>query len=713
MGVEISNNVSKKAAEDIRELEYKIQLFKDEKMPEDKFKAYRLTRGVYGQRQFGVQMFRTKLPYGKITPKQLVRLADVSEKYATGNLHLTTRQNIQLHYVKLDDSPKVWTELADVQVTAREACGNTVRNVTASATAGIDPEEPFDITPYAHATFEYFLRNPICQDMGRKIKIAFSSNEQDTAFAYFHDFGFIPRVRDGKRGFKVLVGGGLGAQSIIAPTAYEFLEEEKILPFMEAAIRVFDRYGERAKRFKARMKFLVREMGLEAWMELVKEELQSLANQTVAIETDDFPSAVPKATKDLPSINIEDQKKYKDWLATNVFEQKQKGFFGVYLKVLKGDIDHKIARKLAAIVEEVAADDMRVTVNQGLLLRFVREEALPYLYQKLDELNFANPGFDTILDITTCPGTDTCMLGVTNSMELAKVLEDVLKKEYEDLAHEKNIKIKMSGCMNSCGQHMAAQIGFHGSSIKVGDLVAPAMQVILGGGVDPDGAGNIGEKVIKLPTKRIPDVLRTILQDYEDNGTEGEYFNSYFRRQGKRYFYGILKELGDKETFRPEEFQDWGHTENFVPEIGVGECAGVMTDLVGGIIRDAEIKQEEAEAYKKEKLYPQAAYSAYTGFVIGAKALLLSKDIACNTQINIIKDFNEHLADQGSFSAQGKDFGELVLSIKANEPSQSFVEGYLNQLSHFLNEIKAYRERQRNEEGSEKDKEVIENYYKA
>lgn len=710
MSVNISERVSEAASKDIRELETKIESFINDEIPEDKFKAYRLTRGVYGQRQAGVQMFRTKLPYGKITVEQLYALANVSQKYATGNLHLTTRQNIQLHYVKLTDSPKVWAELADVNVTAREACGNTVRNITASSNAGIDPEEPFDVSPYAHGMFEYFLRYPVCQDMGRKIKIAFSASERDSAFTYFHDWGFIPKIQDGKIGFKVVVGGGLGGQSIVAPTAYEFLEADKIVPFVEAGLRVFDRYGERAKRHKARMKFLIKEIGLEEWMALVEKEQKAIKYQSYPLDGS-FNAGTPAEEKDRGEAKVEDTKKYIQWLGSNVFEQKQKGFYGVNIKILKGDIDHNQARRFAPIVKEFAADDIRVTVNQGLLLRFVRKNDLPYLFNALDEIGYAEPGFDTILDITTCPGTDTCALGVTNSMMLAKVLEDVLKEEYEGLINDPNIKIKMSGCMNSCGQHMAAQIGFHGSSIKVDDLVAPAMQIILGGGVDPNGEGFIGEKIIKLPTKRIPDSLRILLNDYEEKGIDGEYFNQYFRRLGKKHFYDLLKGLGDKSSFVAHEFIDWGMTENFTPEVGVGECAGVTYDMVSTILKDAEVKYNLSVSFLAENKNAEAIYETYTSFIITAKALLLGIDVACNTHIKILEDFDTHFASKGVFKTlNGNLFSETVLVIQDNEPTNDFAKEYVAQLSRFLEEVKVYKNiSSKNDEN----KKVIDNYYKA
>jgi sulfite reductase (ferredoxin) len=404
MSITITKNISPEAARDIFELQQKINAFQNGEMPEDKFKAFRLTRGVYGQRQLGVQMFRTKFPFGKITPKQLVRVAELSELYASSNLHLTTRQNIQLHYVKVTDAPAIWAGLEDVGATGREACGNTVRNITASSRAGIDPDELFDVSPYAYAAFEFFLRNPICQDMGRKIKPAFSSSDKDSAYTFLHDFGFIPRLENGERGFKVVVGGGLGAQAILAQTAYEFLHEDQIIPFMEAALRVFDRYGERVRRHKARMKYLIKEIGLEKFMELVETERIANKVKSFKIDTSKVDVGEPTHNNIAPQVELEHPQRYEDWLKTNVFEQKQKGYYAVALKVTKGDVKPDQARKIAELAQNYASEDMRITMNQGMLLKFVRKESLPYFYQELNKMNFANPGFDTIADVTTCPG---------------------------------------------------------------------------------------------------------------------------------------------------------------------------------------------------------------------------------------------------------------------------------------------------------------------
>jgi sulfite reductase (ferredoxin) len=708
-------NVGEADLRDIVELDRRIAAFRQGEEDEERFRHYRLTRGVYGQRQTGVQMFRIKIPFGRLTSAQLACIADISEKYATGNLHLTTRQNVQLHFVKLEDSPKIWAMLAESGLTARESCGNTVRNLTASAKAGIDPDEPFDVSPYVLAAFQYFLRNPICQDMGRKIKPAFSSSEKDSAFTYFHDFGFIPRVRiiDGveQRGFKVVVGGGLGAVSIVASTVYEFLEDDRIIPFMEACLRVFDRYGEREKRMKARMKFLIQSLGLEAFLQLVETESLALKNQRVAVDIAVLPESLPESFKPDGEISPVDPQKYDIWLRTNVFEQKQKGCYGVQLRIRLGNIHASTARRLASIVPKYAADDLRLTVNQGILLRFVSKEALPVLFNELETLGLADYGFDTIADVTACPGTDTCALGVTNSTGLAGRLEEVILAEYPELIEESDIRIKISGCMNSCGQHMAAHIGFHGSSLKRQALVVPAMQVVLGGGVDPAGRGFVAEKIVKLPTRRIPDALRLLLDDFKQNSSPEEYFNDYFRRQGKKYFYDLLNPLADLSQVRPDDLFDWGQDEEYLQSIGVGECAGVTLDVVGTIIGDAREKAEAAVEALDKEAWADSIYNSYTAFIIAAKALLLARDVKCNTHAGIIADFQKHCIGTGDFPFEG-DFGERVLAINRQEPEEGFAREYRQESLEFVRAVIRARERQLETEGAN-DKVVVGNYYKA
>ncbi|MCP9237877.1 nitrite/sulfite reductase [Lewinella sp. JB7] len=688
---------------DIEELTDRIYAYQRGKEDEDRFKHYRLTRGVYGQRQLGVHMFRTKIPFGHITPDQLIALANISEKYTNGRLHITTRQNVQLHYVKLNDSPAIWQELVEAGMTAREACGNTVRNLTASPLAGVDPEELFDVSPYVYATFDYFLRNPICQEMGRKIKPAFSSSDRDSAFTYFHDFGFIPRIKDGQRGFKVVVGGGLGAVSMVAHTAYEFLPADQIIPFQEAAIRVFDRYGEREKRMKARMKFLIKDLGFERFMELIHEEWPAIAHQSYEID----PALVPRLGEvpadNFPATEPVNAAVYAEWLKTNVLEQKQGGYRAVAIRIPLGNLEAEQARLLAEVIRAHASDDIRLSVQQGMVLRYVPPTALPHLFNALYALDLGLPGYDTTADITACPGTDTCALGVTNSTGLAQVLEAMVRDEFPEMVTENDIRIKISGCMNACGQHMAANIGFHGSSIRVGDKIAPAMQVVVGGGIAPDGRGFIAQKVIKVPTRRAPEAVRILFRDYRLNAHEGEYYNDYAERQGKRYFYGLLKELGDTSEIADEEFYDWGQDEDYKQEIGVGECAGVSLDVIGAILNDSSNKLIAAARSLEGDAPADAGYHAYSAMVTAAKALLLAEDVKCNTHIGILADFQDHFGDR--FPEVG-DFKGFVLRIKSTAPTTEFVSTYLADARAFVSKAIATRERQL-------DKRVVSEYYKA
>ena len=700
--------ISAEDQKDILELQEKIKKFRNGQIDEERFRLYRLTRGVYGQRQLGVQMFRIKIPFGSLTAEQLVRIADVSDKFATGNLHITTRQDIQLHYVKLDDSPAVWTALAEKNITAREACGNTVRNVTASAEAGIDPMEPFDVSPYAHATAHYFMRNPICQEMGRKIKPAFSSSIYDNALTFMHDFGFIPMIQDGVEGFKVVVGGGLGAQALFAQTAYEFLPGNQIIPFMEASLRVFDRYGEREKRHKARLKFLIKKIGINEFKNLVDQERAAIENKS--FEVPKLPDNAGPVAHFTPNVTEpKNAEKFNQWLKTNTFEQKQKGYHGVFIKVFLGDLSSDKARYLAKIVRKYAADDMRLTINQNILLKFVHTDHLVELFTILDGYGFAEPGYDSIADITACPGTDTCNLGVTNSTGLSGVLEAMLREEYPELISDKHIKIKISGCMNACGQHMIGNIGFSGSSIKKGDRVIPAMQVVIGGGVDPTGKPYIADKVIKIPTKRIPDSVRAILDHYQTNANEGEYFNHYYERiGGKKLFYTLLKPLAETESLVDTDLMDWGQDHLYKQAIGVGECAGVILDMVGTIINDAKEKLQNAKESVSAGHFADGIYYAYATFVVAAKAILLTEDIACNTHKKIISDFQEQIVDTGKIKLP-YNYQEKALSINKQEPSESFAKNLLVEAEDFLNLVVNYNEL--SAEGTEK--QVVESYYKA
>jgi sulfite reductase (ferredoxin) len=692
-GIQNLNSTHTKSVveKDIIDLGNKIELFKDGKISDDKFRALRLARGVYGQRQQGVQMIRIKLPFGKVTTTQLRRISDVSDEFSTGKLHITTRQDIQIHYVSLDRTPALWEELEKDDITLREACGNTVRNVTASPAAGIDPNEPFDVAPYADLVFRYFLRKPFGQELGRKIKIAFSNSELDDAYAFIHDFGFIPKIENGIHGFKVLVGGGLGAQPILAKVAYEFLPAEEIIPFIEASIRVFDRYGERNSRNKARLKYLIAKIGFDAFLEYVAIEKQAVQYD---FETDfalyqqqkEYPAILAPISKNNYVDSIKDSS-FKQWVKTNTFEQKQAGYFGVYLKVLLGNFTTDQARKLAEIVDKYAGEDVRFTIDQSILLKFVLPENLVFLYEELKKIGLAANGYNSAVDVTACPGTDTCNLGISNSTDVAAVIEEALRDEFPELIYNKEIKIKISGCINSCGQHGLAHIGLHGSSIKVDQNTAPALQILLGGGRLGNGEGTIADKVIKLPSKRIIQALRVLFSDYYEFNLEDENFNAYYDRQGNKYFYNLLKPIADTSTLEASDFIDWGGDEKFKTAIGVGECAGVIIDLVATLLYDAEEKLKDAQLAFDEKRWADSIYFSYATGIHTAKALLIQNKVHCNTHSGIINDFETHFGDFYGFKT-AINFSGFIMQINTQKANEVFAKEYLEEVQGFFNKAK-------------------------
>jgi len=684
---EIENPLVQK---DIVDLANKIELFKEGKIDEEKFRSLRLARGVYGQRQFGVQMIRIKLPFGRVTSDQLHRICDVSDEYSRGRLHITTRQDIQIHHVSLNRTPELWAELEKSDITLREACGNAVRNITASETAGIDLNEPFDVSPYADAVFKFFLRNPICQEMGRKIKISFSGNDKDTGLSYIHDLGFIAKIKDGKRGFKVMLGGGLGSQPRQADVLYEFLESDRIIPITEGVLRIFDRYGERTKRARARLKFLIKEIGLEGFIALVEKEQLAVSNKRVTIDTAafDIPVVVPNVIIPLVDANTLE---YKKWKESNVIRQKQKGLYAIGVKVLLGDFYTDKARKLADLIKKYAGDEIRLTLRQNILIRHVKEERLLFFYVELKKLGFTDLGYNSTQDITACPGTDTCNLGIASSTGIAKELEKVLKLEYPQFVHNKDITIKISGCMNACGQHNMAQIGFQGMSIRTKDKqVAPALQVLLGGGTLGNGKGRFADKVIKIPSKRGPNALRFLLNDFIENSINNENFLTYYDRKGETYFYELLKPLASTENLEASDFIDWGTEKKYVKAIGVGECAGVVIDLIQTLLYDSKEKIDFAKEAIDNELWSDSIYYSYASIINTAKALLISKGEKTNRHNTIISDFDINFVQTNKIQLS-TNFSNFAMQINKNKPTEAFALKYLKDTQQFVNQVEEFR----------------------
>jgi sulfite reductase beta subunit-like hemoprotein len=552
---------------------------------ETEFIKFRLKQGVYGQRQAAVQMIRVKLPFGGITPEQLDAFAGVIERYVPLRKgHITTRQNIQLHHVPLPDAAAAIRELSDSGLSSREGCGNTVRNVTGDPWAGVCDDELFDLTPYAGAYVRYFVRHPTTQMMPRKIKTAFDGSPADRALTGIHDIAFLARERDGVRGVEVRVGGGTSIMPRVAPTLYEFvgLDDGEYLKVAEACFRIFDRQEFlRVNRARARIKVLVDKIGIDAFRTMVDEELRDewVAERdfdVAGLRFDvDEEAGAPAAPATYASPNG-DLSQFARFCADNVAPQRQEGFSTVHVKVTRGDLTPEQFRGIAAIMRRYCGGFMRTTVHQNLVLRWVRDETVYEVWQALSELDLADAGPDRITDVVSCPGTDSCKLGITASMGLNAALQERLEAMQISDPLTRSIHIKMSGCPNGCSQHHIANIGFYGASIKVGEHTIPAYVAHIAGNFD-GGEIVYGTRLkVRLPAKRIPEAVERWLRWYEAEREEGEPFNDFAGRVGTKAFEDKVRELSLPVQFNLETmstFIDWNRDVPFAVVRGEGECA--------------------------------------------------------------------------------------------------------------------------------------------
>jgi sulfite reductase beta subunit-like hemoprotein len=559
--------------------------FLDGEQSEEQFIGFRLKQGVYGQRQPDVQMIRVKLPMGGVNPEQLEAFADVIEKYAPLNKgHITTRQNIQIHHVPLPDAANLIREISEVGLSSREGCGNTMRNVTGDPFAGVTEGEPFDVTPYAAAYVRYFVRHPTTQLMPRKIKTAFSATDDDVAITGIHDIGFIPRVRGGVRGVEIRVGGGTSIMPRIAPTLYEFVELEngEYLKVTEAVLRIFDRQNWlRPNRARARIKVLVDKIGMDAFREMVDAELEDdwVAERDFDVERllfdyDESEHAPPPPAA--PSSPNGDVSGFERFRASNVKPQRQKGFSTVSVKVTRGDLTPEQLRGLAQIMRDHTGGFARTTVQQNLVLRWVHDDAVYEVWQRLGELGLSEPGAREITDIVSCPGTDSCKLGITSSMGLNAAIQKRLESMRITDPMTKQIHIKMSGCPNGCSQHHIANIGFYGASLKVGGKQVPAYIPHIGGNYEGGEVVYGGRLKSRIPAKRVPDAVERWVRLYEAERTDGEAFNDFADRVGTARFEEEIAELAMPAEFSLEtmdQFIDWNRAEPYKVERGEGECA--------------------------------------------------------------------------------------------------------------------------------------------
>ena len=569
------------------DFDHESERFLGGEVEENEFIGFRLKQGVYGQRQADVQMIRVKLPFGGINPEQMEAFADAVEKYVPLRKgHITTRQNFQFHHVPLRDAAAMIRDISAVGLSSREGCGNTVRNVTADPWAGVCEGEVFDCTPYAGAYVRYFVRHPTTQLMPRKIKTSFDGTPDDRAISEIHDIAFRAKIKDGKRGFELLVGGGTSIMPRTAPVLYDFVEADngEYLEAAEAVLRIFDRQDWlRPNRARARIKVFVDKFGIDELRRQADEErkgdwVKERDFDVARLRFDDDEEAVvtklPMAA-DFAQPNG-DHSEFNRWAEHNVKKQKQAGFSTVQVNVIRGDLSPEQFRGLAAIMRDFCGGYARTTVSQNLVLRWVRDEATYAVWQRLVELGLANPGADTIVDTVSCPGTDSCKLGITSSMGLNRAIhERVEQMQITDPLTQK-IHIKMSGCPNGCGQHHIGSIGFYGASIKVGEKTIPAYVAHIGGRFGREGVA-FGQRLkIRLPAKRVPDAVERWIRFYEAERTDGETFNAFADRVGLAAFEEQARDLSIPVEFNLENiehFIDWSRREPYQVIRGEGECA--------------------------------------------------------------------------------------------------------------------------------------------
>ncbi len=559
--------------------------FMEGELEGEEFTKFRLKQGVYGQRQPDVQMVRVKLPLGGVTPEQLEAFAAGIEKYVPLRKgHITTRQNIQMHHVPLPDAAKLIRELGDAGLSSREGCGNTMRNVTGDPRAGTLEGELFDITPYAGAYVRYFVRHPTTQAMPRKVKTAFAATDEDNAITRIHDVAFIPKLRDGVRGVEMRVGGGTSIMPRLAPTLYEFVELDNgdYLKITEACMRIFDRTEWlRANRARARIKVLVDKIGIDAFREMVEEELngdwvdeRDFSLDRILFEYDEQANA-PAKSQSSASPNG-DNREFTHFVETNVQRQRQHGFATVEVKVPRGDLTPDQLRGLANVVRQSTAGAARTTVHQNLVLRWVRDESVYDVWRALGELNLNDAGADEITDVVSCPGTDSCKLGITSSMGLNEAIQERLVQMQIGDELTRRIHVKMSGCPNGCGQHHIANIGFYGASIKVREHTIPAYIPHIGGAYE-GGDVRYGQRLkARLPAKRVPEAVQRWVRFYESERQDGEEFNAFVDRVGAQEFEAQVKDLTLPIEFSLENmnyFIDWTKSAPFEVIRGEGECA--------------------------------------------------------------------------------------------------------------------------------------------
>jgi len=718
---QLAGKMPKGLARELDIYETEIALRKQGKLEERLFAETRLRRGTYGQRYDNGQrhdgkkvqeiaypsgeltkgpntmwdalgMQRIKIPGGGLNARQLETMAELAEEYSDGIAHITTRQDFQLHYIHIEDTPSLMRRLAAVEITSREACGNSVRNVTACPYAGVCRDEVFDVTPYSHALAKFLLGHPDCQNFGRKFKPAFSGCSQHACgLTNLHDLGLIAveRTENGKkqRGFEMYVGGGLGAVPYNAKLFDPFVPPEELLPLAQAIARVFAKYGEKKNRNRARIKFLVQDFGIEKFRQLVLDERKTLAPDPRWTEyvkdAERFEEAPLKAGGALPAEGPED---FRRWAKSNTRPQKQPGYVTVTVAVPLGDITANQLRSLADIVRRFTKETVRTTVEQNFVIRWVSQSDLLELYNALRAADLGTPGAGTIVDIVSCPGTDTCKLGISSSRGLAAELRKRLaEKSFQFNEAVENLHIKISGCFNSCGQHHVADLGFYGVSRKMTGYAVPHFQVVLGGEWEHN-AGSYGLPVVAIPSKNIPEVVTRLTGRYVSGRKDStETFKDFVKRVGKVELKSLLEDLTRAPSNSSDRtfFSDWGDPREYsLGDIATGECAGEVISAVQFGLGAAERELFEAQLAFEGGDAQKAGTTAYHSMLHAAKALVKLIDPGISEDAErIVSEFRTHYYDTQKFwdPFAGGKFASYLFDAhqKASEPYTADSSRYL------------------------------------
>jgi len=641
--------------EEIDVFETELRRVQSGLVDEKVFTEFRLRHGVYGQRQDRVQMQRIKIPMGMVSADQLIGLANIAEEYAVGVLHITTRQDFQCHYVDINDAANLMRRLAEVGITTKEACGNVVRNVTACPQSGVCVDETFDVTPYAEAMAYFLLRHSDAQNFGRKFKVSYSGcYEHACGLGHMHDIGAIAKVQDGVKGFKVLVGGGLGSLPHQAKVYNEFLAADEMLPLAQAISRVFAQLGEKKNRAKARMKFLITKLGLDEFKRLVELERTKLAAdprweselaEAMARHKDE-PLKGPSEFV-LPDDASDELRR---WLNINVHPQKQSGYSMVDIFLPLGDITCEQTRQLAQLSRRFLKDTIRTSVDQNFLLRWVSNTDLPELYSALKEVGLAEIGAGTLKDIVACPGTDSCKLGITSSRGLAAHLHNRFSNGMSDIADRTDLTVKISGCFNSCGQHHIADIGFFGSVQRKKNDTAPVFQVTVGGSLK-NNADSYGLAIGKIPSQNVDKVIVKLADFYSREKQAAETFSEVVQRLGKARIRQELEEFMLLPTLEdgPDFYKDLRQPWQYQQSIGVGECAGEVVDQAEFLLEDADRIHFEATLDLDEGRFTEAAGKALEANKKAADALLFTKGLWLSDNYDTVTEFKKFFYESDSF----------------------------------------------------------------